>query len=30
MITTSYHGDSFESLDSSGSKPEAKRVGPCR
>jgi len=30
IITTAYHGDSFESLDSSGAKSEAKRVGACK
>jgi hypothetical protein len=29
-ITTTYHGDRFESLDSSGSKSEAKWVGACK
>lgn len=29
-ITTNYHGDSFESVDSSGAKSEAKRVGAYR
>ena len=29
VITTTYHGDSFESLDSGGAKSEAKRVGAC-
>jgi hypothetical protein len=27
--TTTYHGDSFESVDSKGAKSEAKRVGAC-
>lgn len=30
IITTTYHGDSFESLDSSAAKSEAKRVGACK
>jgi len=30
VITTTYHGDSFESVDSSGAKSVAKRVGPCK
>jgi hypothetical protein len=30
VITTNYHGDSFESVDSSGAKTEAKRVGACK
>ena len=30
MITTTYHGESLESTDSSGAKSEAKRVGPCK
>ena len=29
-ITTTYHGDTFESSDSSGSKSEAKWVGACK
>ena len=29
-ITTTYHGDRFESSDSSGSKSEAKWVGACK
>ena len=29
-ISTTYHGDSFESTDSSGSKSHAKLVGPCK
>jgi hypothetical protein len=28
-ITTTYHGDSFESIDSKGAKSSAKRVGAC-
>jgi hypothetical protein len=28
-ITTTYHGDSFESIDSKGAKSSAKRVGDC-
>jgi len=27
--TTTYHGDSFESIDSKGAKSQAKRVGAC-
>ena len=30
VITTTYHGESFESTDSSGAKSEAKRVGACK
>jgi hypothetical protein len=30
VVTTSYHGNSFESTDSVGSKTEAKWVGPCK
>ena len=30
VITTTYHGDTFESLDSTGAKSAAKRVGACR
>jgi hypothetical protein len=29
VITTNYHGDSFESVDSEGGRSEAKRVGAC-
>jgi hypothetical protein len=29
-ITTTYHGDSFESTDSGGAKSAAKRVGACK
>jgi hypothetical protein len=29
-ITTTYHGDSFESTDSSGAKSQAKWTGPCK
>ena len=29
-ITTTYHGDSFESTDTSGAKSEAKRIGACK
>jgi hypothetical protein len=29
VITTNYHGDSFESVDTSGAKSAAKRVGAC-
>ena len=30
VITTIYHGDSFESTDSGGARSEAKRVGACK
>lgn len=30
IVTTTYHGDSSEGTDSTGSKTEAKRVGPCK
>jgi hypothetical protein len=30
VITTTYHGDSFESTDSTGAKSEAKWVGACK
>jgi hypothetical protein len=30
VITTTYHGDSFESVDSSGAKSVARRTGPCK
>ena len=30
VITTTYHGDSFESTDSQGSTSQAKRTGPCK
>lgn len=30
VVTTSYHGDSFEGTDSTGTKTEAKLVGPCK
>jgi hypothetical protein len=30
VITTTYHGDSFESVDTSGATSEAKRVGVCK
>jgi hypothetical protein len=30
VITTNYHGDAFESVDTSGAKSEAKRVGACK
>ena len=30
VITTTYHGDSFESIDSGGARSEAKRVGACK
>jgi hypothetical protein len=30
VITTSYHGDSSEGTDSTGSKTEAKLVGACK
>jgi hypothetical protein len=29
-ITTTYHGDNFESTDSAGSKSQAKWTGPCK
>lgn len=29
IVITNYHGDHFDSLDSSGAKSEAKRVGTC-
>ena len=30
VVTTSYHGDSFEGSDSTGTKIEAKLAGPCK
>ena len=30
VITTNYHGDSFESVDTNGAKSVAKRVGACK
>jgi hypothetical protein len=30
VITTNYHGDSFESADTHGAKSQAKRVGACK
>jgi hypothetical protein len=30
VITTNYHGDSFESVDTHGAKSEAKRLGACK
>ena len=30
VITTTYHGESFESVDSSGAKSEAKWIGACK
>jgi hypothetical protein len=30
VITTNYHGESFESVDTNGAKSEAKRVGACK
>lgn len=30
VITTNYHGDHFDSMDSSGAKSEAKLVGACK
>jgi len=30
VITTNYHGDSFESADTGGAKSSAKRVGACK
>lgn len=30
IVTTNYHGDHFDSLDSTGAKSEAKRVGACK
>ena len=30
VITTTYHGDRFESTDSTGAKSEAKWVGACK
>jgi Protein of unknown function (DUF3617) len=29
VITMTYHGDSFESVDSNGARAEARRVGSC-
>ena len=29
-VTTAYHGDSFESADTKGTKSEAKLVGACK
>jgi len=30
VVTTTYHGDSSEGSDSTGSKTQAKLVGPCK
>ena len=30
VVTTNYHGDSFESTSTNGTKSEAKRVGACK
>ena len=30
VVTTNYHGDSFESTSSSGAKSDGKLVGPCK
>ena len=30
IVTTNYHGDQFDSVDSTGAKSEAKRVGACK
>ncbi len=30
VVTTTYHGDSFESTDSQGATSQAKRVGACK
>lgn len=30
VITTNYHGESFESVDTGGAKSSAKRVGACK
>jgi hypothetical protein len=30
VITTTYHGDSFETTDTNGAKSEAKWVGACK
>ena len=30
VVTTSYHGDSSEGTDNTGTKTEAKLVGPCK
>ena len=30
VITTTYHGDHFESVDSSGARSEAKLIGACK
>lgn len=30
VITTTYHGDSFESTDTSGARSEAKWIGACK
>jgi len=30
VVTASYHGDSFEGSDSTGTKTAAKLVGPCK
>ena len=30
VLTTTYHGDSFEGSDNTGTKTEGKLVGPCK
>lgn len=30
VVTTSYHGDSFDGVDTTGTKTEARLVGPCK
>ncbi|MDB5480414.1 MAG: hypothetical protein JWO83_1467 [Caulobacteraceae bacterium] len=30
VITSVYHGDSFETVDTKGTKSSGKRLGPCR
>ncbi len=30
VVTTTYHGDSFESVDTKGTKSSGKRIGACR
>lgn len=30
VVTTSYHGDSFEGTDTTGTRTAAKLVGPCK
>jgi hypothetical protein len=30
VITSVYHGDSFESVDTKGTKSSGKLIGPCR